>query len=101
MSPEQARGGAIDARTDLYALGVVLYRGLCGVPPFVHASAAEVLRLHAAAPVVPPRQRAPELDIPPAAEDLCLWLLAKRPEARPPNARVLALTLASIAPVTR
>jgi serine/threonine protein kinase len=98
MAPEQASGGALDFRVDLYALGVMLYRGLCGVLPFVDESPAEVLRQHITEPVVPPRKRAPAQPIPAAAEDLCMWLLAKQPDARLPNARVLAITLASIDP---
>jgi serine/threonine-protein kinase len=96
MAPEQAAGATVDPRADLYSLGVIVYRALTGVLPFVDASAAEVLRLHVTEPVVPPRQRAPERDIPAAAEDLCMWLLAKDPAVRLPSARVLAFTLAAL-----
>jgi serine/threonine-protein kinase len=96
-APEQAAGRTIDARADLYALGVILYRALTGVLPFVDPSPAEVLRRHLSEPVIPPRTRAPQLAILPAAEDLCMWLLAKDPDARVPNTRVLAITLQSLA----
>ena len=43
LSPEQARGGAVDARSDLYALGLILYEMLAGKPPFSGATAAEIL----------------------------------------------------------
>ncbi len=92
-APEQAAGAPLDGRVDLYALGVIAYRALCGVLPFADASAAEVLRRHMVEPVIAPRVRAPARQIPAAAEDLCLWLLAKEPAARLPNARVLAITL--------
>jgi serine/threonine protein kinase len=93
MAPEQAAGAEVDARADLYALGAILYRGLTGELPHRAASTAEVLRMHQVEPVVPPRVRAPERDIPAAAEDLALWLLAKNPAGRPPSARVLLNTL--------
>lgn len=96
MAPEQAAGLPVDGRADLYAAGVILYRALTGAPPFEHRSPAEVLRCHLREPVVPPRVRAPAREIPPALEDLCLWLLAKDPAARLPSARVLHVTLGAL-----
>jgi serine/threonine protein kinase len=93
MAPEQAAGADIDARADLYALGAVLYRALTGELPHQAASAAETLRLHQVEPVVPPRRRAPQRAIPAVADNLALWLLAKKPSERPPSARVLLNTL--------
>jgi hypothetical protein len=93
MAPEQGAGAEIDARADLYALGVILYRGLTGELPHRARSAAEMLRLHQLEPVEPPRRRAPDRDICASADDLALWLLAEQPAARPPSARVLLNTL--------
>jgi len=92
MAPEQAQGHAIDHRVDLYAVGVILYRILAGCLPFDHASPAEVMRMHQQEPVPPPHTRT-HCDVSPAAEDLCLWLLAKDPAHRVPNAHVLRATL--------
>ncbi len=91
MAPEYASGAPIDARADLYALGVILYRCLTGVLPFDDRSDAEVLLKHQHEPVIPPRER--DRTIPQPLEDLCMWLLAKDPAARVPNAHVLEYTL--------
>jgi serine/threonine protein kinase len=86
MSPEQAQGAPLDGRSDFYALGVILYELLCGELPFEG---------HQREPVIAPRKRAPDRDIPKFAEDLCMWLLAKERDARLPNARVFAITIAA------
>lgn len=101
MAPEQACGAPVDARADLYAVGVILYRALTGELPHDDSSAAELLRRAQVEPVVPPSQRNPGADIPAAADDLCLWLLAKQPAARLPSARVLVNTLRYIAAPAR
>jgi serine/threonine protein kinase/formylglycine-generating enzyme required for sulfatase activity len=88
-SPEQASGGPLDARSDLYSVGILLYEMLTGFRPF----SGQLVRLvydHVNTP--PPRFAAvnPALQIPPAIEDVVRRCLAKRPADRPQTARDLA-----------
>jgi protein kinase-like protein len=86
MPPEQLRGERLDGRTDLYAVGVLLYRMLCGRPPFVGIPAS-VISAHLEHRPQPPRALRP--DIPEALEAVVLDCLAKDPAGRPPSARAL------------
>jgi pimeloyl-ACP methyl ester carboxylesterase len=84
MAPEQARGEPVTERSDLYALGCLLYEMVCGRPPFVDANPTAVIAQHLnAAPAAPSSH---EPDVPPALEDLILRLLEKSPDARPASA---------------
>src|SRR4051812_18104230 len=81
MSPEQCRGTReIDHRTDIYALGVILYEMVCGRPPFVSEGFGEMVHLHISAPPPPPRTI--DATIPPELERLILWCLEKEPAER-------------------
>ena len=93
VSPEQARGHALDGRTDLYAVGVGLYRALTGEYPFRGSSAVATLTAHVRSAVVPPRVRAPERHVPTPLEEVCLWALSKDRSARPSSARALRVAL--------
>ncbi len=80
MAPELALGLEVDGRTDLYALGVMLYEFTTGRLPFQGDNALAVLSQHLHAPVVPPRTY--RADLPPHLEATILRLLAKDPDER-------------------
>jgi serine/threonine-protein kinase len=64
MAPEQGRGDPIDGRSDLYAMGVILFQLLTGRLPFEADSPTQVVMMHMTIPVPDPRQVAPERNIP-------------------------------------
>ena len=94
VPPEQALGGAPDARSDLYSLGVMLYEMLTGRPPFLGDDALAVIFQHIHTAPVAPSWHNP--DVPPALEALILGLLAKAPEDRPASAAAVREALAAI-----
>jgi serine/threonine-protein kinase len=80
MAPEQCGGEEVDARTDLYAVGVLGYQLLTGRAPFTGRNAAEILVAHLQQAPRPPHEVRP--GIPPTLSAVLLRALAKRPEAR-------------------
>src|SRR5689334_14770816 len=80
MAPEQALGQPVDGRSDLYALGVLLYELTTGRVPFTGDDPLTVVSQHVHAPVVPPRVLRP--DLPRALETIIVRLLAKDPAQR-------------------
>jgi serine/threonine-protein kinase len=95
MAPEQARGGKVDHRTDVYALGVVLFELLTGTIPFEHAQPFEVLRMHMNTPAPSVLSRRP--DLPASVADAVARCLAKDPAERPQSMEALIALLAPIA----
>ena len=82
MAPEQARGQGerVDARTDVYGLGGVLYYLFTGEPPHAGATLREILERAQGAPVVPPRRINPR--VPRLLERICLKAMAADPQSR-------------------
>ncbi|WP_437804952.1 serine/threonine-protein kinase [Sorangium sp. So ce1078] len=87
MSPEQAQGRPLDARSDLYSLGVLLYQMLVGRPPFIDDDAVVVMARHIKSPPVPATEAAPDAGIPRSLSELLQRALSKRPEERPRSAQ--------------
>jgi CheY-like chemotaxis protein/tRNA A-37 threonylcarbamoyl transferase component Bud32 len=94
MPPEQLLGEAVDARSDLYAAGVVLYECLTGKLPFEAGSVISLVAKLLKEDARPPQDVNPE--IPPALSALVLQLLAKRPEDRVQTAADLGTQLAAL-----
>ena len=80
LSPEQCAGNAVDARADVYSLGVTYYHMLTGVPPFTGDTALAVMLKHRALPIPDPRALKPGL--PDVARTIIAKAMAKAPEER-------------------
>jgi serine/threonine-protein kinase len=84
LAPEQVEGAAVDGRTDVYALGVVLYEAICGRPPFSADSqaATALARLHS----TPARPRQIRPSVPRALDDVIMRAISRQPDDRYPTA---------------
>jgi tetratricopeptide (TPR) repeat protein/archaellum biogenesis ATPase FlaH len=94
MPPEQAMGGKVTAKVDLYSLGAMLYEMVTGRPPFVGDDSIAIIGQHINTPPVSPTWH--RTDLPPALETLILQLLEKDPDKRPESAAVVLQALEAI-----
>jgi len=91
ISPEQARGGYSDAKSDIYSLGITMYEMLTGKVPFDGETNVAVALLHIQGEMIPPRQLNPE--IPRSFEKIILKCTQKKPERRYSSAKELIADL--------
>ena len=100
MAPEQAAEGEVDSRSDIYALGCVLYECTTGRPPFRARNFVEILAKHLREPPVPPAQLDPPVELPPLLEAALLRALAKDPTQRQQRIEELAASVRAAVPRT-
>jgi serine/threonine-protein kinase len=96
MAPEQCIGAQVEPRTDIYALGVMMYEALTGELPIIAQSRRELLDLHQRQIPLPMRQRRPDLPIPEALDAAVMRCLKKRLNERPKSASQLEQMLTAI-----
>jgi eukaryotic-like serine/threonine-protein kinase len=82
MAPEQIQGGHVDARTDVYSLGIIMYEMLAGKVPFDRPTSVNILMAHVGEPPPPMREVNPNLVCSPAMEELVMRCIAKDPAER-------------------
>jgi serine/threonine-protein kinase len=93
MSPEQAQGKVLDARSDVYSLAVILYEVLTGKLPFDAKTPMEFIQQHVMTRPIPLDERVPQLRFPPGLGDVLSHALAKDPADRFPSAAAFGQAL--------
>jgi serine/threonine protein kinase len=82
MSPEQCMGEQLDARSDIYSMGCMLYETLTGQPPLMGDTIIDTMQMHVATKPLPFVKMRPGLNIPQVLEDVCMKALEKQPADR-------------------
>ncbi|MFO0559083.1 MAG: serine/threonine-protein kinase [Polyangiales bacterium] len=93
MAPEQVQSGKIDARTDIYSFGTVLYQMLTGSPPFNTGTRIQILVAHVRETPAPFAAKCQQCDVPARVEALVMKCLAKNPDDRPQSMKEIAAEL--------
>ena len=96
MAPEQIRGDEVDARTDIYSLGALMFEVLTGEHLYSSSTAVGVLTKHLTGDPDAPSMRAPRMGIPPVVDHLCRKALARDPSERWPARAELAEAIEEI-----
>lgn len=82
MSPEQCLAQSLDARSDIYSIGVIMYESLTGQPPLIGTSVVDTMQMHTSTIPKPFKKVRPDLEIPEPFERVVLKSLEKNPERR-------------------
>jgi len=97
MSPEQCLGNEVDARSDIYSLGCIMYETLSGTQPFDGINAIQIIFKHLNEEPKPLRKVCENFEVSPGIEQIVASCLQIEPERRPPSADGLALNLERVA----
>jgi len=93
MAPEYIRGEEVDGRADLYAIGAMIYKAVCAVPPFTGKSPVAVLTKHLTETLVLPSARSTRADLPPACDAIVARAMQRDPRDRYQSAEELRADL--------
>ncbi|HEU4466611.1 MAG TPA: Stk1 family PASTA domain-containing Ser/Thr kinase [Agromyces sp.] len=99
LSPELVTRGVADARSDIYALGIMTYEMLTGEQPYVGEAPMQIAYQHANESVPAPSTRNPA--VPHELDELVLWATSRDPDARPADARIMLERLREVEPGLR